>query len=311
MKYLRQLLLAKLEPLASYGVDSVPTAAANWLAVQDIDANPVEMSTDDQKVVSGKYGQDEKIVGGIWSTISFDMPLRGGGTPLGTAATAPNFDVIMRACGMARTVTAGTSVAYTPIESDEESATVYFYQDKVLNKMVGVRGSWELKFNSQKQALLGFKGMGLRVPMTDETLPSPTIPTLPRPVAMNKANTALTFGALAARLSSFTINQGNDVQYRNLTNREDIVIVDRNSTGQVSIEMPTVAEKDFLGASGIISTAATDALTITHGTVPGNIVEVAIPKAQILKPKNANEQGQVMLGCELHIIRNDITLTFK
>lgn len=308
MKALLQMLLAKIE--TTYGVDPTPTAAANWIAVQNIDVNPVEMETDDQKTVSNTFGQDEKIVGAVWCTISFDVPFRGGGTPLGTAGTAPNFDPILRCCGMARVITAATSVVYNPIDTGDESAAFYYYLDQVLQKMVGVRGSWELKLNAKKQALLGFTGIGLRVPMIDATMPTPTLPTIPRPVAMNKENTDVTFGTLDAKLSSLSLKQGNDVQYRNLTNREDVVIVDRNTSGTVSIEMPTVAEQNFLGAGGTISAALTEELTIVHGTVLGNTVTINVPNAQLFKPKMSNEQGQVMLGCELHVIRNQLSLTF-
>ena len=78
MKAKLQMILAKVE--TTYGTDSTPAAATDWIAVQNIDVNPVEMDTDDQMTVSNTFGQDEKIVGAIWSTISFDMPLRGGGT---------------------------------------------------------------------------------------------------------------------------------------------------------------------------------------------------------------------------------------
>ena len=73
--------------------------------------------------------------------------------------------------------------------------------DQVLQKMTGVRGSWELKYNAKKQALLGFKGIGLRTAMTDSGgIPAPTLPTLPRPVAVNKANPTVAFGAYAPQL---------------------------------------------------------------------------------------------------------------
>lgn len=312
MKSILQMILAKVE--TTYGTDSVPTAAANWIAAQDVDCNPVQMETDDQKTVSNRYGQDEKIVGGIWSTISFAMPLRGGGVPLGQASTAPNFDPLLRACGMARVLTAGTSIVYSPIESSEESVSLYWYMDKVMQKMTGVRGTWELRFTKMKQVLLVFNGIGLRSAMEDSAggaMPAPTLPTMPRPQAMNKDNTAVLFGSLQARMSSLSIAYGNDVKYRNLTNFESVIIADRLARGSAMIELPTVAEQNFLGASGLISSAQTAALTVTHGTVAGNIVELSVPKAQLFNPRNTGEDGQAMLNCDLHIVRNDLTLTFK
>ena len=308
MKAKLQMMLAKVETV--YGTDSTPTAAANWLAVMNIDVNPVEMDTDDQKTVSNTFGQDEKIVAAVWSTIAFEVPLRGGGMPLGTVGTVPNFDPILRCCGMARVLTNTISTVYSPIDTLDESATFYYYLDQVMQKMVGVRGSWEIKYSAKKQTILSFKGMGLRSPMVDAAMPAPTLPTMPRPVACNKANTVVTFGALTALLSSFSVNQNNDVQYRNLTGREDVTIIDRNTSGNVSIELPTVAVKNFLGAGGVMSDALTDTLTIVHGTVAGNIVTVAIPKAQLFKPKLSDEQGAAMLSGEMHVVRNALTLTF-
>ncbi|MBY0236683.1 MAG: hypothetical protein K2W93_17015 [Burkholderiaceae bacterium] len=308
MKAKLQMLTAKIE--ATYSVDAAPTAAANWIAVQNIDVNPVEMETDDQKTVSSTFGQDEKIVGAVWSTLSFEMPLRGGGTPLGQASNVPNFDPVLRCCGMARVLTPGTSCVYSPIDTLDESATFYYYLDQVMQKMTGVRGSWELGFNAKKVPLLKFKGIGLRSPMTDQSIPTPVLPTMPRPVAVNKANTVVTFGTLTALLSSFSINQNNDVQYRNLTGREDVTIIDRNSSGNVSIELPLVATKNFLGTGGVMSDALTDSLTIVHGTVAGNICTIAVPKAQMFKPKLSEEQGQAMLSGELHIVRNQLSLSF-
>jgi hypothetical protein len=108
--------------------------------------------------------------------------------------------------------------------------------------------------------------------MADAPMPTPTIPNIPRPVATNKANTVLNIGGYAARMSSFSITQGNDVKYRNLTNREDVTIVDRTMAGNASVELPLIAEKDFLGAAGIITLGTPGALTVTHGTAAGNIV---------------------------------------
>ena len=304
MKIKLQMILAKVE--TTYNVDPVPTAAANWIPVENIQVNPVEMDTDDQMTVSNTFGQDEKIVAAVWSTISFDVPLVGGYTAGGT----PTFDVVLRACGMAKTTSAGVSVTYTPIDTGDESATMYYFLDQVKQAITGIKGSFELKYNAKKKALISFKGIGLRQPMVDAGIPTPTLPTMPRPAAVNKANTTVTFGSLNAYLSSLAINQNNDIQYRNLTGKEAVILTDRNSSGTLSIELPTVATKNFLGTGGVMSDALTDTLTVVHGTVAGNICTLAIPKAQMFKPKLSDEQGQAMLQGEMHIVRNAMTLAF-
>jgi hypothetical protein len=71
-----------------------------------------------------------------------------------------------------------------------------------------------------------------------------------------------------------------------------------------------VAAKNFLGTGGVMSDALTDTLTVVHGSVAGNICTLTMPKAQLFKPKLSEEQGQAMLGCELHVVRNALTLKF-
>lgn len=307
MKAKLQVLLWKIE--SAYDTDPVPTNTANFINAQNVDINPLEMDTDDATPVRNTFGQDEKIVGATWCSVSFDFLLNGGGTPAGDVTKLPNWDPIVRAAGMARTVTAGTSITYSPIDTGEESAAMYYYLDGVLQKMGGIRGSLSFDWTARKAPRVTFKGIGLNKPMVDAALPVPTLPNVPRPMAVNKANTVLSIGVYSARLSQFTIDQGNDVQYRNLTNREDVVLVDRNTSGKVTVELPLLAEKDFLGASGIVTLGTAGAMNVVHGTAAGNIVTVALPSVQLLKPKPKTEAGIMMLECDLHVVRNQMTIT--
>lgn len=299
MKDALKVLLCKME--TTYGVDSTPTNVANVIVAQNVDINPLEMETDDYTPLSDTFGSNEMIVGAVWSTISFDVLSCGGGTPLGTV---PNHGPVLRAAGWAQTVTASTSVGYNLVSTGEESMCMYYYQDGVLQKMLGIRGSISENWTSKKAPRLTFKGIGLNVPMVDAAMPVPTLPTIPRPMAMNKANTVLTIGGYAARMSSFTLDQNNDVQYRNLTGREDVTIVGRSMSGKVMVELPKIAEKDFLGASGICTLATPAAMSIVHGTAAGNIITRTLPRVQLMKPKTRVEQGVLMLECDLHIARN-------
>lgn len=309
MKADLQVLLWKMSS-AGYGTDPVPTAAANVLLAQNVDINPLEMETDDYTPVSSKFGADQKIVGATWCSMTFDVLLGGGGTPLGQVSSVPNHDPVLRSAGWARTLTAGVSTAYSQIDTGEEDSAMYYYMDGVLQKMLGIRGSVSFEYTAKRAPRMRFRGMGLNVPMVDATLPVETLPTIPRPMAVNKANTVLTIGGYAARVSSLTIDQNNDVQYRNLTGREDVVIVGRQMSGKCTLEMPLVAEKDFLGASGLCTLATSAALSVVHGTVAGNIVTSALPAVQLFNPKPKKEAGILMLECDLHVVRNGMTLTY-
>lgn len=299
MKEVLKSLLWKVE--STYGTDPVPTASANVLVAQSVDINPLEMDTDDYTPVSDSFGSNEMIVGATWASVSFDVLLCGSGTP----GTAPNHGPALRAAGWHQTLTADTSAVYSLLSTGEESGTLYFYNDGVLHKMTGIRGSLSWNWTARKAPRMTFKGMGLNQPMVDSPLPVPTLPTLPRPLAMNNAHTVLTIGGYSARLSAFTIDQNNDVQFRDLTGRRDVSIVGRGMGGKVTIELPLVAEKDFLGANGICTQALAAPMVITHGSVPGNIVSMTLPRVQLMKPKPKAEAGILMLECDLHIARNN------
>jgi len=299
MKDALKVLLWK--PEATYNVDPVPTNLANVIVAQNIEINPLEMDTDDYTPVSNTFGSNEKIVGAVWCSIKFDVLLCGGGTPQGTA---PNHGPLLRAAGWAQTISAGNSVTYNPISTGEESGAMYYYMDGVLQKMLGIRGSVSETWEARKAPRLTFSGLGLNVPMVDAAMPVPTLPSIPRPLAVNKANTALTIGGYAVRLSSLSLNQNNDVQYRNLTGVEDVQIVGRQMAGKAVIELPKVSEKDFLGAAGLCTLATPVAISLVHGAAAGNVLTRSLPRVQLMKPRPRVERGIVMLECDLHIARN-------
>jgi hypothetical protein len=304
------VVTAKTE--TTYGVNASPTAGANVIVCQDVEMNPLEMETDDYAPVMPNFGQGEKIVGATWCTISGKVLLCGGGSPAGTL---PNCAPLLRAFAMAQTVSVGVSVTYNLVSTGEESATVIAWNDGIKQPMVGLRGTGRLNFTAKKAPMLEWNAIGLNVPMVDEAMPAPTIPSIPRPVAVNKANTVVTIGGYQVRLSQLIVDLGAKPEYRNRTNREDVVISDRVVGGKAIFEMPLVAEKDFLGASGYCTLGTAAALSIVHGTAVGNIMTLSLPKVQLLKPKPKFEGGTLMLECDLHAARNgagndELVITF-
>ena len=106
------------------------------------------------------------------------------------------------------------------------------------------------------------------------------------------------------------INLGNDVQYRNLCNREEVVVVDRNMSGKITLELPLVAERDFLGANGWCTKATPVELYLAQGTVAGTKFDLNMPQVQLFNPKPRNEAGILMLECDLHVVRNQFFFGF-
>lgn len=296
------LVLAKSE--STYGTDSSPAASTDVMLAEDIEIQPLEMETDDYAPVEAAYGSRAKIVSGTYSMISFKVKVSGGGTPLGASGGEPVDDPLLKACGWARTYDAGVSVDYALTNTGEVSCTIYYFVDGIRQLMVGCFGDMSVTYAAGKGPMREYRFWGVNVPMTDTALPTPTLPSVPRPLAVNKNNSVITIGGYTARLESLTLAMGNDVQYRNRTGVELVNIVGRQPSGRIALELPLVAEKDFLGAAGICTLGTASALSIVHGTVAGNIVTESCPALQLLKPRTTKRNGILMLECELHAARS-------
>lgn len=303
MKEKLQVITLKVNASA-YGTDPVPTELANVLLAYNFEVDPLEMELDSRSEVSNTFGDDDKIIGAKWSSVSFDFMLRGGGAPLGGAGTVPNHDPVYQACAFARTLSAGVSTTYSQIDTGELDAALYYFNNGAHHKVLGLKGTLEWNYTSKRAGKCSFKGMGLHAVMTDATMPTPTIPVPPRPVAVNKVNSVLTIDSYAVRMSSLVLTQGNDQQYRNLTGVEDVVLADRKSSGKVVFELPAVGTKDFIGAAGLCTLGTPVALSFVHGVTAGNIITHNLPAVQLLAPKLRRESGIRMLECDIHPLRN-------
>lgn len=106
----RRIMLAKIE--GTYGTDSSPVAA-NAMLIRNLDMTPLDAEIVSRDLVRPYFGNYDQIIAAQKVGISFEVELQGSGT----AGVAPNYGPLMRACGMAETVTAaavtGTAQAGT------------------------------------------------------------------------------------------------------------------------------------------------------------------------------------------------------
>jgi len=92
-------LLAKTE--VTEGTDPTPTAGTNGVLVSNVRVtpNPNVIRTNE---VTPSLDPFDSIVGGMWIGLAFDVYLKGNGTP----GTAPEWAVLLKACGWSETITA-------------------------------------------------------------------------------------------------------------------------------------------------------------------------------------------------------------
>jgi hypothetical protein len=286
-------LLAKIE--ATYGTDAVPDGDDNALLPIDVNVTALDATEIERKIEMPWMGSGGKILVSPKATLNFSTEFAGGGTPLGTP---PAWAVLLRACGMAETVTETTKVEYDPITGDEESLSFYYYLSGNLHTCLGARGAWKLNLAANDLPTFDWTFTSLfQTPTAAADVPDLTITDWKVPVPATKANTTkFTYGAYQAVAQSLSIDSGTDVQYIGNIGRESVEIVDRAITGSMVIESPSVTDQNFFDDA---VNRTRRAFSVTHGTASGNKITVAAPGVEAGAPQYSQQNGIVMMTIPL------------
>lgn len=290
----RKVLLLKKE--VTYGTDAVPTAATDALQVSNCTIKPVDADLVDRQLVQSYLGLSQQIPVATRMSVQFEVEMVGSGT----AGTAPGWGAAMKACGFAETVSAGVSVAYSPVSLSFDSATIYYHQDGLKHVILGARGSVSMKMTPRGLPMFMFNFLGLYGGVTDLAVPAATLTAFKIPVAVSNANTsAFTLQGFAGKMYDLSIDLANTLTYRNLVGGEDVQITDRAPVGSIEIETPTVAGKDFWTAA---KAGTLGALSITHGIVAGYKVKLDTPDLQLTNPEYADRDGVLSMKAGMRLV---------
>ncbi len=292
MKFSEKLLLAKIE--ATYGVDAAPVAI-NAILAKDVELTPLEAEALERGLVKPYLGADESIISGEHVLISFKIEYQASGT----AGTAPAWSSLMRSCGFAETITAGTSVEYDLAASNYESATLYFNMGKNLHAMKGARGN--VKVSLEKGIpYLEFNFIGLWVDPTEVSPVTPVWSTWQKPTPTGVGRTSgFIINGFAGKPYKLSLDVGQDVKFIETLTTQSVDINQRKANGSVSIEAPDLSVKDFFSDA---KNSVTGALAIQHGQVPGLICKIDCPKVQVASPKYGDNEGTTSLDMDLILI---------
>jgi hypothetical protein len=284
----KRLILAKAE--STYGTDSTPVGA-DAVLVRNLDITPIESDTVSRDLVRPYLGNSETLLANTRVSITFEVELAGSGT----AGTAPRFGTLLKACGFSETVVATTSVTYAPVSSSFSSATIYFNNDGVLHKATGCRGTFAMTCNLNEIPVISFTMTGIYNAPTDTAAPSTTYTNQATPLIFKEGNTSnFSLLSYAGCLMNVSFDVANEVVHRELIGcTKQVLITNRAPAGEVVIEAPTLAQKDYFA---IANNNTTGSLTFTHGTTAGNIVAFTAQKVDIGQPTYSDQDGIQMLN---------------
>lgn len=269
----REAILFKINP-GAYGADATPSPASDAVLVEDIGWSYAGARMAERSVVKPTLGAFQGIFAGTLMEMTFTAELKGSGA----AGTAPECGQLLRACGLAETINAGTSVEYAPASESHEEGTLYYYEDGSLYKLTGCRGTVSLAANVGEVAKLSFTMTGHVAAPVDAALPAATyVSTAPAPVI----GAPFSVGGFAAVISALALDVGNTIATPPSMSAADgygeVLITDRAVTGSFDPEATSVATQDWVGdwQAGNTKAITTGAI----GSSAGNICQLDVPEA--------------------------------
>lgn len=293
------------------GTPVVPAPGTNAILARATTPSLIDAEFVSRQLIRPYKGTSPQLAVGVHRTFECEVELAGSGA----AGTVPKFDPLLKACGFASTVTAGTSVVYTPVSSGEPLLTLYCYLDGILFKMTDTNATLSLEFNAKQIPVMKFKFMGDYSDATDTPLPTGAVYTgFTQPLTVGKDNTpTFNIHGVAAACSALTIDLAAQQTYRDIIGFKGAISPDRQPTGSATIELDTIASKNW-GAA--VKNGAQGALQLVHGTAPGNIVQIDAPALQISSAPTIQDQDSVaMLSMNFMLPpaagNDELILTFK
>ncbi len=293
-KFRNGLLLAKVQ--ATAGTDAEPAAATDAILMRNITVTPLVVEYAERNLIQPYLGNSGQIPVAHHQQLEFEVELAGSGE----AGTAPAWGGLLRGCGFAETVTVDTDVVYNPISSDHEMLTLHYNLDGVFHKMIDARGTVSFDITSKGIPFMRYRYIGKYEPITDSALPTDTDYSMfTRPVGVNKASTpSWSLGAYSGCLQSLGIDIANQLVWRELVGCNGAEITNRNPTGSLVLELPSISGLDW---PSLILSASGQELSLAQGVTAGNIVEFAIPAAQLTNPTYSDQDGVAMLNLNANL----------
>lgn len=306
------LVAAKIE--TTYGT-AATLVAENAMFVSDFTHNMIEGNVVERNNITGRHGGQGSIRVEQYATLDASCELAGSGT----AGTAPRWADLMKACGMAEVVTAGTSVAYSPISSGFQSATLgAYYKDNAGSVqralITGARGAFTMDLSAGAIPKIDFKFQGLFNDLASTTALSGDFSGIPLPRGVNDAYTPVcTLLGESIEADKVSMDAGINIKYSNLINKESVDYIGRMGKLSFSFRVDTVAQVQAWVQRAKDNSQG--AFTITHGTTAGNIVTLSVPNVQIKTVGNSFNDDQLFLSVEADIVpltdNGDFTITLS
>ena len=311
-RYVRNTaVMIKVE--TAYGTDAVPVAATDAMLLRKFTCKPIDAKMVKVPEVRPYFGMGLDLVGASFVSGSFEVSLAGSGA----AGTPPMWGRILRACAFAEVITAAARVDYTPISTALEGCTLYYYDDGVLKKVLGVRcdiTSFKLGFGDVPQMAVKF--IGLDGGVTAVAPPALTLTAWKAPLAVNPINSSLvTLGGTYATgvisggttytTKGLEFSLGNVVNYIELLGGQSVDVTDRDVKGKITFDLTAAQE---ISNEAIVKAGTATSIGMLHGTTAGYELLTFLPNCQLENPVKDDLNGRRVISYDINpmpVVGND------
>jgi len=306
-----KVITAKIE--TTYGTDATPAAATDAILTRNFRANPLQVDTLDRNLDLPTVGGSKQAITNARQSMSFEVEMAGGGA----AATEPKWMRLLQACGIAAGSVEATPdrVEQAPGTAPWDSISLHHFYESQRRKALGAIGTFGATLEAGAYPFWNFEFTGLLPAATpfDESAPgTPDFSAFQEPVEVNTDNTTFTLDSYAAVLRRMEFAMGVGVNLRNLVGSRYVKRGNHTITGSLVIEAPKVSGKNYFTT---LQEGSEVALSIAHGTVAGNIVEIAMNQLQLNGIDESEEDDVLMytLGFRANVSTgsDDILITTK
>ena len=298
-----------IEAESSYGTDP-GMASSTVVLVTDLSITPQSSDVVNRDVVRPFLGASEQLLANTRVECTFSVELAGSGT----AGAAPRYGDALKACGFAEAIVSNTSVTYTPVSSSFTSISIHYNVDGVRHIVTGCRGTFTINAEVGAIPTIDFTFTGIYNAPTDTALPTIAYGNQATPLIFKNGNTTgFQLLSYAGALQSLTMDAGVSTVYRELVGgTKEVIITDRASNGSVTIEAPTIAQKDYFTAA--LSDSTLGNLQFLHGTTAGNKVQLISSKVDIGDVNYGEMDGVAMLEIPYTLVpsaaNNEVSLIY-
>ena len=305
----------KTETTQGTSIDS-SFGATDYILAMDVEIKPV-IELNERDYFRTSLDRLAHVVGKKYSTVKFKTEVKGSGTA-GTAY-APLGAALM-ACGFTETVSASTSVTYTPTSTPAsgsyygpgKSCTITVYKDGIKHICAGSMGTVKFSFEAGKIAFAEFDFQGLYTAASVASNPTTTfLATLP-PI-ISAATMTLNGDSSNHIAGKMEVDVSNSIAQRDDVNSSGgllgFMITGRSPKGSIDPEAQT---SDDVWDDFILGTSGSSDMVV--GATGGNIITFTMPKTQYSDVSYADRSGILVYNANLVFNQNTgddwITIVF-